>query len=111
MVAYIAQRSIGVFQPEADENKIHLDLITSVEEALVIADPLRTKKAVGNCSQMRCAMCWKAGMFRIEIFSRGEELAIINDNGPDTPKKSPIYLHTVLEGDRNPACVPRLEWD
>ena len=44
----IARRSISMFQAEADEKKISLELKPSLENALIVADPLRTEQVIGN---------------------------------------------------------------
>ncbi len=79
----IARRSLGMFQPEADETKVHLDLTTSLDKALVIADPLRTEQAIGNLLSNALRYAPENGHVWIEIAPAGDEMAIsINDDGP-----------------------------
>jgi signal transduction histidine kinase len=78
----IAQRSIGMFQPEADETKVHLDLRTTLDKALVIADPLRTEQAIGNLLSNALRYAPESGHVWIEIAQASDEMAIsVNDDG------------------------------
>ena len=79
----IAQRSLGMFQPEADETRVHLDLKTPLNKALVIADPLRTEQAIGNLLSNALRYAPEDGHIWIEIVPAGAEIALsINDDGP-----------------------------
>ncbi len=79
----IARRSIGMFQPQAQEHQIQLDLVTSLDKALVIADPLRTEQVIGNLLSNAMRYVHQNGRTWIEISRKGEEIAIsIHDNGP-----------------------------
>ncbi len=87
-LAEIARRSLGMFQPQADESKIHLELVNSVEKALAIADPLRTEQVVGNLLANALHYVPQEGRIWIEIIRQGDELALsVNDTGPGIPEK------------------------
>ncbi len=82
----IARRSIGMFQPQAQENKIQLELVTSLDKALVVADPLRTEQVIGNLLSNALRYVPQNGHIWIEISNRDDEFALsINDNGPGVP--------------------------
>jgi signal transduction histidine kinase len=99
----IARRSIGMFLPEADEKKIHLDLVTSVKQALVIADPLRTEQVIGNLLANALRYIPESGHVWIEISRQGEELAIsVNDNGSGIPEKDlPLIFQRFWRGEKS----------
>jgi signal transduction histidine kinase len=85
----IARRSISMFQAEADEQKINLGLVTAMDKALIIADPLRTEQVIGNLLANALRYVPEAGRIWVEITQDGNEVIIsINDNG-----------HGVLEAD------------
>ena len=44
----ITRRSLAMFQAEADEKNVRLDLETGLEKAPVLADPQRTEQVIGN---------------------------------------------------------------
>ncbi len=63
----IARRSISMFQAEADEKKISLGLVTSLESALIIADPLRTEQVIGNLLSNALRYVPEGGKVWVEI--------------------------------------------
>jgi signal transduction histidine kinase len=78
----IARRSISMFQAEADEKKIHLELVTVMDKALVVADPLRTEQVIGNLISNALRYVPQGGRVWVEV-SNGDDVEIcINDNGP-----------------------------
>jgi signal transduction histidine kinase len=91
----IAQRSISMFQAEADEKKISLDLVTTLshsgtgttENALIIADPLRTEQVIGNLLSNALRYIPEGGKVWMEISRAGNDVTVsINDNGPGIPE-------------------------
>jgi signal transduction histidine kinase len=99
----IAQRSIGMFQPEADENKVNLDLAASIDKALVIADPIRTEQVVGNLLSNALQYIPAEGHIWIDISRQMDELAIsINDNGPGvTENDLPFIFKRFWRGEKS----------
>ena len=83
----IARRSISMFQAEADEKEISLDLVTSLEKALIVADPLRTEQVIGNLLSNALRYVPEGGRVWVEISRLDDKVAIcINDNGPGIPE-------------------------
>ncbi len=99
----IAQRSIGMFQPEADENKVNLDLAASIDKALVIADPIRTEQVVGNLLSNALQYIPAEGHIWIDISRQRDELAIsINDNGPGVAENDlPFIFKRFWRGEKS----------
>jgi len=99
----IAQRSLGMFQPEADETKVHLDLKTPLDKALVIADPLRTEQAIGNLLSNALRYAPENGHIWIEIAEAGNEIAIsINDDGPGVAEDDlPFIFQRFWRGEKS----------
>ncbi len=99
----IAQRSIGMFQPEADENKVNLDLALSIDKALVIADPIRTEQVIGNLLSNALQYIPAGGRIWIDISRQGDELAIsINDNGPGVAENDlPFIFERFWRGEKS----------
>jgi signal transduction histidine kinase len=126
----IARRSISMFQPEADEQKINLDLATSLEKALIVADPLRTEQVIGNL--ISNALRYVPGGGRVwveisrtrsgnEVLSTGvesgttlsstgtgtttqnDEVTVsINDNGPGIPAADlPFIFNRFWRGEKS----------
>lgn len=83
----MARRSINMFQPEADEKKIGLELVTSLEKALINADPLRTEQVIGNLISNALRYVPEGGRVWVEILKTDGEMQInINDNGEGIPE-------------------------
>jgi two-component system OmpR family sensor kinase/two-component system sensor histidine kinase BaeS len=101
----IARRSISMFQAEADEKKISLDLATSLEKALIVADPLRTEQVIGNLLSNALRYVSEGGRIWVEISQDGNEVAIsINDNGPGIPQADlPFIFNRFWRGEKSRA--------
>jgi signal transduction histidine kinase len=99
----IARRSIGMFQPEAEENKVRLDLATSLDKAVVIADPLRTEQVIGNLLANALRYAPEGGRVWIEIGRHGDELATsVNDNGSGIPEADlPFIFQRFWRGEKS----------
>jgi two-component system sensor histidine kinase BaeS len=99
----IARRSISMFQAEADEKKISLGLVTSLEKALVVADPLRTEQVIGNLLSNALRYVPEGGQAWVEIFHSGNEVAIsINDNGQGIPEADlPFIFSRFWRGEKS----------
>jgi signal transduction histidine kinase len=91
-----------MFQAEADEKKISLDLVTSMDKALILADPLRTEQVIGNLLSNALRYISQGGHVWIEISrprtgtgttSHNDEVVVsINDNGPGIPEADLPYI-------------------
>jgi len=103
----IARRSISMFQAETDEKKISLDLVTSMEKALIVADPLRTEQVIGNLLSNALRYVPEGGRVWVEISRQGDEVAIsINDNGPGIPEADlPFIFNRFWRGEKSRARV------
>jgi len=103
----IARRSISMFQAEADEKKISLELVTSLENAMVIADPLRTEQVIGNLLSNSLRYVPQGGRTWVEISRQEDEVAIsINDNGPGIPEADlPYIFNRFWRGEKSRARV------
>jgi two-component system OmpR family sensor kinase/two-component system sensor histidine kinase BaeS len=101
----IARRSISMFQAEADEKKISLSLVISLENALIVADPLRTEQVIGNLLSNALRYVPEVGEVWVEIAQAGDEVTIsINDNGPGIPEADlPFIFNRFWRGERSRA--------
>ena len=103
----IARRSLSMFQAEADEKKISLDLVTTLEKALIIADPLRTEQVIGNLISNALRYVPAGGKVWVEIGSKDEDILIsINDNGPGIPEADlPFIFNRFWRGEKSRSRV------
>lgn len=103
----IARRSIGMFQPEADEHHIHLDLVTPLQSALVVADPLRTEQVIGNLLSNALRYVPESGHAWIEISRTDGTLAVsVNDNGAGiAPEDLPFIFKRFWRGEKSRSRV------
>ena len=110
----IARRSISMFQAEADEKKINLSLVTSLERALQFADPLRTEQVIGNLLSNALLYVPEGGKVWVEIAqshsgtglnSPGNRVDVsINDNGPGVPEADlPFIFNRFWRGEKSRA--------
>jgi two-component system, OmpR family, sensor histidine kinase BaeS len=99
----ITQRSISMFQAEADEKKISLSLETSLNEALIFADPLRTEQSFGNLLSNALRYIPEGGKVWVEIKQVEKNMAVsINDNGPGVPEEElPFIFNRFWRGDKS----------
>ena len=112
----MARRSISMFQAEADEKKIKLELVTSLEKALIVADPLRTEQVIGNLLSNALRYVPEGGRVWVEISisragtgatSISDEMAIsINDDGPGVPEADlPFIFNRLWRGEKSRSRV------
>jgi signal transduction histidine kinase len=101
----IARRSISMFQAEADEKKINLSLVTSMEKALILGDPMRTEQGFGNLLSNALRYVPEVGKVWVEIAQDGNEVAVsINDNGPGIPGADlPFIFNRFWRGEKSRA--------
>jgi two-component system sensor histidine kinase BaeS len=101
----IAQRSISMFQAEADEKKINLKLVTTVENAVIVADPLRTEQVIGNLLSNALRYVPKGGRVWVDVSRLGDEVEVsINDNGPGIPEADlPFIFNRFWRGEKSRA--------
>ena len=99
----IARRSISMFQAEADEKKISLGLVTSLESALIVADPLRTEQVIGNLLANALWYIPEGGKIWVEVTMDGNEVTIsINDNGSGIPEADlPFIFNRFWRGEKS----------
>jgi signal transduction histidine kinase len=111
-VIEVARRSLSMFQAEADEKKISLELATSLDKALIVADPMRTEQVIGNLVSNGLRYVPQGGRVWIEISrnrvangtsSQGDEVVIsINDNGPGLPEADlPFLFNRFWRGEKS----------
>ncbi|HTX93184.1 MAG TPA: ATP-binding protein [Anaerolineales bacterium] len=103
----IARRSLSMFQAEADEKKICLDLVTELDEALIVADPLRTEQVIGNLLSNALRYVPEGGHVWVEIVREGGEVtANINDDGPGIPEADlPFIFNRFWRGEKSRSRV------
>jgi two-component system OmpR family sensor kinase/two-component system sensor histidine kinase BaeS len=103
----IARRSLSMFKAEADEKKISLDLVTSLEKALIVADPLRTEQVIGNLISNALRYVPNGGRVWVEITRNENEVVIsINDNGPGIPEADlPFIFNRFWRGEKSRSRV------
>lgn len=103
----IARRSISMFQAEADEKKISLDLETGLEKALIVADLLRTEQVIGNLISNALRYVPEGGRVWVEVSRQENEVTIsINDNGPGIPEADlPFIFNRFWRGEKSRSRV------
>jgi signal transduction histidine kinase len=103
----IARRSLSMFKAEADEKKISLDLVTSLEKALIVADPLRTEQVIGNLISNALRYVPEGGRVWVEITRIENEVVIsINDDGPGIPEADlPFIFNRFWRGEKSRSRV------
>ena len=103
----ITRRSISMFQAEADEKKIRLDLETGLEKARVIADPQRTEQVISNLVSNALRYVPEGGRVWVEIGQRGDDYTMcISDNGPGVPESDlPYIFNRFWRGERSRSRV------
>ena len=106
-VIEIARRSISMFQAEADEKKIRLELVTTLEKAPIVADPLRTEQVIGNLISNALRYVPEDGGVWVEIARAGDEVTIsISDNGPGIPEAElPFIFNRFWRGEKSRSRV------
>ncbi len=106
-VIEIARRSISMFQAEADEKKIKLDLVTTLEKAPIVADPLRTEQVIGNLISNALRYVPEGGRIWVEIARAVDEVTIsISDNGPGIPEADlPFIFNRFWRGEKSRSRV------
>jgi signal transduction histidine kinase len=102
-----ARRSISMFQAEADEKKIALELVTGLEKALIEADLLRTEQVIGNLISNGLRYVPQGGRVWVEILRLENDVTIsINDNGPGIPEADlPFIFNRFWRGDKSRSRV------
>jgi signal transduction histidine kinase len=115
-VIEIVRRSISMFQPEADEKKIRLELVSSLKEALIVADPMRTEQVIGNLLSNALRYVPEGGRVWVEISrsragtrtTSGVDKVVINinDNGDGIPEADlPFIFNRFWRGEKSRARV------
>lgn len=101
----IARRSINMFQAEADEKKINLRLVTPLDNALIVADPMRTEQVIGNLLSNALRYVPEGGKVWAEITKKENEMEVsINDNGPGVPEADlPFIFNRFWRGEKSRA--------
>jgi signal transduction histidine kinase len=101
----IARRSLNMFQAEADEKKIQLELETALDDAPVLADPQRTEQVISNLLANALRYVPEGGRAWVEIARRENEIILsVNDNGPGVPPADlPYIFNRFWRGERSRA--------
>jgi signal transduction histidine kinase len=99
----LARRSLSMFQAEADEKKILLEIVTWPEKAPVIADPLRTEQVVSNLVSNALRYVQAGGRVWVDISAKGSEVVIsISDNGPGVAEEDlPFIFNRFWRGEKS----------
>jgi signal transduction histidine kinase len=103
----IARRSLSMFQAEADEKKIGLEMVTWPEKALVNADPLRTEQVISNLISNALRYVPEGGRVWVDISNDEKEVVInISDNGPGVPEADlPFIFNRFWRGEKSRSRV------
>lgn len=103
----IARRSLNMFQAEADEKKIRLEVVTWPEKAPVNADPLRTEQVISNLISNALRYVPEGGRVWVDISNDGKEVVIsISDNGPGVPEADlPFIFNRFWRGEKSRSRV------
>jgi signal transduction histidine kinase len=103
----IARRSLSMFQAEADEKKIRLEMVTWPEKALVNADPLRTEQVISNLISNALRYVPEGGRVWVDISNDEKEAVIsISDNGPGVPEADlPFIFNRFWRGEKSRSRV------
>jgi signal transduction histidine kinase len=103
----IARRSISMFQAEADEKRISLELLATLDNAPIIADPLRTEQVISNLLSNALRYVPEQGRVWVQISRQNDEMLIsINDNGHGIPEDDlPFIFNRFWRGEKSRARV------
>jgi signal transduction histidine kinase len=103
----IARRSLSMFQAEAEEKKIRLELVTWPEKAQVNADPLRTEQVISNLISNALRYVPEGGRVWVDISRKENEVEIsISDNGPGVPEADlPFIFNRFWRGEKSRSRV------
>ncbi len=103
----IARRSLNMFQAEAEEKKIRLQLVTWPEKALINADPLRTEQVISNLISNALRYVPEGGRVWVDISHTEKEVVIsISDNGPGIPEADlPFIFNRFWRGEKSRSRV------
>jgi two-component system sensor histidine kinase BaeS len=103
----IARRALNMFQAEAEEKKIRLELVTWPEKALVNADPLRTEQVISNLISNALRYVPEGGRVWVDISRKENEAEVrISDNGPGVPEADlPFIFNRFWRGEKSRSRV------
>jgi signal transduction histidine kinase len=103
----LARRSLSMFQAEADEKKIALEMVTWPEKAQVIADPLRTEQVISNLISNALRYVPAGGRVWVDINNVEKEVLIsISDNGPGVAEEDlPFIFNRFWRGEKSRSRV------
>ena len=103
----IARRSLNMFQAEAEEKNIRLQLVTWPEKALINADPLRTEQVISNLISNALRYVPEGGRVWVDISHTEKEVVIsISDNGPGIPEADlPFIFNRFWRGEKSRSRV------
>jgi signal transduction histidine kinase len=99
----LAERVIGLFQAQADENHITLELQPAESEALALLDPQRSEQIIGNLVGNALRHVPENGRIWLEVNTTDESVSIsISDNGPGVKEDDlPNIFKRFWRGDKS----------
>jgi signal transduction histidine kinase len=89
----LARHVISLFQAQAEENMIQLELKSDAVSPRALLDPQRTEQIVGNLVSNALRYVPEGGRVWIDVRREGESaVVIVNDNGPGVPEEELLRI-------------------
>lgn len=99
----LARHVISLFQAQAEENMIQLELKSDAVSPRAMLDPQRTEQIVGNLVSNALRYVPEGGRVWIDVRREGESAVVsVNDNGPGVPEEElPRIFNRFWRGDKS----------
>jgi signal transduction histidine kinase len=99
----LSSHVISLFQAQADENKIQLELEGDASRPQAQLDPQRTEQVIGNLIGNALRYVPEGGRVWIDVRKVGDIISVsVNDNGPGVPEEElPHIFNRFWRGDKS----------
>jgi two-component system OmpR family sensor kinase/two-component system sensor histidine kinase BaeS len=99
----LARHVISLFQAQAEENKIRLELEGDEVHPQALLDPQRTEQVIGNLISNALRYVPEDGRVWVEVRREGESAVVsVNDNGPGILEEElPYIFNRFWRGDKS----------
>jgi two-component system OmpR family sensor kinase/two-component system sensor histidine kinase BaeS len=101
----LSRHVISLFQAQAEENKIHLELEGDEIHPQALLDPQRTEQVIGNLIGNALRYVPEGGRVWVDVRRDGDTVLVsVNDNGPGVPEDElPHLFNRFWRGDKSRA--------